>query len=201
MSERLSDLKTSIAGCQLCKADFAQTVSRHSPRPVIWLSSSARILIAGQAPGLRVHKSGQPFTDASGDRLRSWMGVSEHEFYDLSKISIVPMAFCFPGNTPSGGDLPPPKRCAVTWRAEVIAELHNVKLTLLVGGYAQKWHLGVAAAAGVGATVKAWRDHEPRIFALPHPSWRNSSWVKKNPWFETELLPRLRQRVREELND
>lgn len=142
---------------------------------------------------MKVHKSGKPFTDPSGDRLRDWMGVDEETFYDRSRVAIVPMAFCFPGYDAKGSDLPPPKVCAKTWRDPVTDALGDVQLTLLVGGYAQSWHLG---AKGVTATVQAWRDYAPGIFPLPHPSWRNTAWLKKNPWFEAELLPELRGRVK-----
>ncbi len=173
----------------------------HEPRPVAWFSKGARILIAGQAPGMRVYDSGRPFTDPSGDRLRDWMGLSDSEFYDQNSIAIVPMAFCFPGYNEKGADLAPPKICADTWRAPVLEVLPNIQLTLLVGGYAQKYHLGTAAKGGVTQTVMAWRDHAPDVFALPHPSWRNTGWIKKNPWFETELLPALKSRIAKVLSD
>lgn len=129
------------------------------------------------------------------------MGVSEAEFYEQNRIAIVPMAFCFPGYDGKGSDLPPPKRCAAHWRDRVLGALSQVRLTLLVGGYAQKWHLRARASGGVSQTVQYWKDHTPHIFALPHPSWRNSAWLKKNPWFEADLLPVLQSRVREELDD
>ena len=188
-----------IASCQLCSDRFAETETAHSPRPVVWFRPSARILIAGQAPGARVHASGKPFDDPSGDRLREWMGVSAKTFYDQSKVSIVPMAFCFPGYDAKGSDLPPPKICADTWHLRVMASLPNIRLTLLVGGYAHKWHLG--GNTPVTARVQGWRDHAPDLFPLPHPSWRNTGWLKKNPWFEADLLPVLRQRVNEVQND
>jgi len=164
---------------------------------VVWFEAKPKLLIVGQAPGARVQESGQPFTDPSGDRLRDWMGVKEPTFYDQSQIAIVPMAFCFPGYTAAGSDLPPPPICAKTWRAQVMEVLGDVPLTLVVGGYAQKWHLGTKA--GVTDTVQAWRDHAPRVFPLPHPSWRNTAWIKKNPWFEAELLPALQTRIKEVL--
>ncbi|GAA6209607.1 uracil-DNA glycosylase family protein [Cognatishimia sp. WU-CL00825] len=153
-------------------------------------------MIAGQAPGARVHDSGKPFTDPSGDRLRAWMGVGEDVFYDKSRLAIVPMAFCFPGYNAQGSDLPPPPICARSWRARVMAQLRDVRLTLLVGGHAQKWHL---KSGSVTETVMQWRDHAPRVFPLPHPSWRNTGWIKKNPWFEAALLPALRGAVTEAL--
>ena len=193
---QLTALKSNLRACQLCADRFASTPTGHLPRPVVWFSKGARILIAGQAPGMRVHKSGRPFTDPSGDRLRDWMGVDETQFYDKTRIAIVPMAFCFPGYDAKGSDLPPPKICAATWRAPIAEALSDVRLTLLVGGYAQKWHLG---AKGVTATVQDWRSYAPRRFPLPHPSWRNTAWLKKHPWFETELLPDLRRSVQDAL--
>lgn len=190
-------LAQDISDCRLCADRFAATHTGHAPRPVVWFRSGARILVAGQAPGMRVHQSGQPFTDPSGDRLRDWMGVDEATFYDKDRVAILPMAFCFPGYDAKGSDLPPPKICAKTWRAPLLDALGEVSLTLLVGGYAQAWHLGDKAA--VTDRVAAWRDHAPSVFPLPHPSWRNTAWLKRNPWFEDELLPALRARVTEEL--
>ncbi|UZD90105.1 uracil-DNA glycosylase family protein [Cognatishimia activa] len=189
-------LQTEIAGCQLCADRFAKTHTAHQPRPVVWFQPNARILVAGQAPGARVHESGRPFTDPSGDRLREWMGIDETVFYDRSKLAILPMAFCFPGYNDKGADLPPPAICAKTWRGSAMEQLNSVRLTLLIGGYAQKWHIG---AGKVTETVAGWRDHAPSVFPLPHPSWRNTAWLKKHPWFEEELLPVLRQSVREAL--
>ncbi len=192
-------LTQEIKACRLCADRFARTETAHEPRPVVWFRAGARILIAGQAPGARVHESGRPFTDPSGDRLRSWLGLDERGFYDRSVVSIVPMAFCFPGYNARNADLPPPPVCRRTWHHRVMADLGDVPLTVLVGGYAHKYHLGVTMP--VTDTVRNWRDHAPRVFALPHPSWRNTAWLKKNPWFETELLPVLRARVQEVLND
>ncbi|MEL6619362.1 MAG: uracil-DNA glycosylase family protein [Pseudomonadota bacterium] len=191
------DMVDEITACRICADRFAATETGHAPRPVAWFAPGARILIAGQAPGARVHDSGQPFTDPSGDRLRDWMGVNWDTFYDRSRIAIVPMAFCFPGYDARGSDRPPPRICARTWRTRVMDHLGDIKLTLLIGGYAQGWHLGTKA--GVTDTVAAWRDHAPRTFALPHPSWRNTAWLKKNPWFEADVLPVLRARVQEVL--
>ncbi|MEM9524347.1 MAG: uracil-DNA glycosylase family protein [Pseudomonadota bacterium] len=194
-------LKTDIRACRLCADRFARTETGHQPRPVVWFRPSARLLIAGQAPGLRVHRAGKPFFDRSGDRLRDWLGVSPDQFYDRGKIAVVPMAFCFPGYDAKGSDLPPPPICADTWRARVVEGLGGVRLTVLIGGYAQKWHLGQAAAGGVTATVRRWREHLPRALALPHPSWRNTGWLKRNPWFEAEVLPELRARVKDVLSE
>ncbi|MGR3515256.1 MAG: uracil-DNA glycosylase family protein [Paracoccaceae bacterium] len=194
----LASLRDDIKACTLCADRFAATETRHAPRPVTWFDTGARILIAGQAPGLRVHESGKPFTDPSGDRLRDWMGVDEVTFYDTSRIAIVPMGFCFPGYDAKGSDLPPPKLCAATWRQRLMDHLGDMRLTLLIGGYAQSWHLP-GAPKTVTATVAAWRNYLPNALPLPHPSWRNTGWLKKNPWFETELLPVLRTRVSEAL--
>ncbi len=188
-------LSATIRACTLCAARFAATATAHAPRPVAWFRPGARILVAGQAPGMRVHISGRPFTDPSGDRLRDWMGVDEATFYDRDRVAILPMAFCFPGYDARGADLPPPPICAATWRARVLGALGDMRLTLLVGGHAQDWHLGRGPT--VTARVAAWRDHAPGVFPLPHPSWRNTGWLKKNPWFAAELLPALRARVQE----
>jgi len=190
-------LRDDIAACRLCADRFAATHTGHAPRPIVWFKPGARIKIIGQAPGMRVQKSGVPFDDPSGDRLRAWMGLERDAFYDQSRIAIVPMGFCFPGYDAKGADLPPPKICAQTWQAQVHDNLGDMDLTLLVGGYAQKWHLGTRG--GVTDTVATWRDHAPRVFPLPHPSWRNTGWIKKNPWFEAELLPALRTRITEVL--
>lgn len=191
-------LTADIKACTLCADRFAATETGHAPRPVAWFGRSARILIAGQAPGMRVHESGKPFTDPSGDRLRDWMGVDETTFYDTDRIAIVPMAFCFPGYDTKGSDLPPPKICAETWRARILNQLDGIRLTLLIGGYAQTWHL-TNPPKGVTATVAAWRDFLPDALPLPHPSWRNTAWLKNNPWFATDLLPVLKTRVAEAL--
>lgn len=188
-------LAEEIRACRLCTERFAGTHTEHQPRPVAWFAASARILIAGQAPGLRVHESGKPFTDPSGDRLRAWLGLSEAEFYDQDRVAIVPMGFCFPGYNAQKSDLPPPAICAKTWRNQVMQSLPNIDLTLAIGAPAQAFHLG--GKLPVGQRVAAWRDHAPRLFPLPHPSWRNTGWLKRNPWFEAELLPVLQGRVKE----
>ena len=148
---------------------------------------------------MRVHESGKPFNDRSGDRLRDWLGMSAAEFYDRKRVAVVPMAFCFPGYDSRGADLPPPRLCRQTWHDRVMAALDTVELSVIVGGYSQVYHMGVKT--GVTETVQGWRDHAPRLFPLPHPSWRNTGWLKKNPWFEADLLPVLRARVREVLDD
>ncbi|WP_102108287.1 uracil-DNA glycosylase family protein [Oceaniglobus roseus] len=185
-----------LAACTLCADRFAATATAHRPRPVVWFRPGVRILIAGQAPGARVHASGRPFSDPSGDRLRDWTGLDAETFYDRDRVAIVPMGFCFPGYDAKGSDLPPPAICARTWRNAVMDHIGHVPLTLLVGGYAQKWHLGPGTVA---AHVAAWRDHAPAVFPLPHPSWRNTAWLRRHPWFEAELLPALRARVAEEI--
>jgi uracil-DNA glycosylase len=192
-----STLSARISACRLCQQRFAATASRHAPRPVVWFRPGARLLIVGQAPGARVHASGQPFTDRSGDRLRDWTGLDAASFYDLDRVAIVPMAFCFPGYDAKGADLPPPPVCAQTWRDQVMAQLRP-RLTLLVGGHAIRWHLG---GRNMTQTVAAWRDHAPAVFPLPHPSWRNTAWLARNPWFQAELLPRLRHAVRDVMDN
>ncbi|SHL61011.1 Uracil-DNA glycosylase [Roseovarius marisflavi] len=195
----MTPLGDQIRACTLCADRFAATQTGHSPRPVVWFRPSARILIAGQAPGARVHQSGKPFDDPSGERLRDWLGLSEAEFYDQSRVAIVPMGFCFPGYDAKGSDLPPPRICGETWHDRVMQELEKIELTILVGGYAHKYHLGVKS--GVTDTVKGWRDHAPRLFALPHPSWRNTAWLRKKPWFEADVLPELRAEVQRLIHD
>jgi uracil-DNA glycosylase len=198
--EAWAALETGVVRCRLCTDDFARTATAHAPRPVFWVRPGARVLIAGQAPGARVHASGRPFSDRSGDRLRDWLGIGEDIFYDRDRVAILPMAFCFPGYDAKGADLPPPKRCAATWRAPVLAHLPQVEVMFLVGGHAQRWHLGPEVVrGGVTATVQRWRDQAPRIFPLPHPSWRNTGWLKQNPWFAEELLPAARQRLQDVL--
>ncbi len=195
----MNSLEEEIAACRICADRFAATETAHRPRPVVWFRQGTSILIAGQAPGARVHASGRPFTDPSGDRLRDWLGVDEATFYDRSCVSIVPMAFCFPGYDARKADLPPPRVCGQTWHDKVMQTLGEVPLTILVGGHAFKYHL--QAQGSVTDTVRNWRDYAPRVFVLPHPSWRNTAWIKKNPWFVTDLLPVLQARVQEVLND
>lgn len=184
-----------IAACRLCAERFAATRTAHAPRPVLRADPAARILIAGQAPGARVHESGLPFDDPSGDRLRDWLGVGREVFYNPRHFAIVPMAFCFPGYDAKGADLPPPALCAQTWRGQVLAGLPQIRLTLLIGQYAQRWHLP-GPRRGVTETVRNWQDHTPEALPLPHPSWRNTAWLRKNPWFTDDVLPWLRARVR-----
>jgi uracil-DNA glycosylase len=186
-------LSRELGACHLCADRFAATVTAHQPRPVVWFRPSARLLIAGQAPGARVHASGIPFSDPSGDRLRDWLGLDKAAFYDLDRVAIVPMAFCFPGYDAAGADLAPPPICATTWRSRVIASIRDVRLTLLVGGASQRWHLGTRDVTG---TVANWREYLPAgLIPLPHASWRNTGWLARNPWFTAELLPDLRRAV------
>ena len=193
---------TDPGSCRLCAQDFARTATAHEPRPILWARPTARILIAGQAPGLRVHQSGVPFDDRSGDRLRDWLGLDRARFYDRDRVAVVPMAFCFPGYDARGADLPPPRRCADTWRTGVLAQLTDLRVTFVIGQYAQRWHLGAQATrGGVTATVAGWRDHAPRLFPLPHPSWRNNAFLRRNPWFESDLLPAARDAVEAALGD
>ena len=188
----LPALLAEIAACRACAHELP-----HAPRPVAMVSSQTRILICGQAPGRRVHESGRPFTDASGDRLRDWMGVDAATFYGDARIGVAAQAFCFPGTSPKGGDLPPPRRCAQLWRPRLLSLLPRVELTLLVGGHAQAWALGPRGGAGMTANVAAWREHAPSVLPLPHPSWRNTAWLKREPWFAREVVPWLRGRVAE----
>ena len=198
--ETLPQIKSRLAACTICAERFAATATAHRPRPVVWFEGGARVLVASQAPGLRVHEAMTPFWDRSGARLRDWMGVDEATFYDRSRVAIVPMAFCFPGYDAAGSDLPPPPVCAATWRHAILERLPAVRLTLLIGGHAQRWHLGAAARGGVTKLVADWRRHAPDLWPLPHPSWRNTAWLRRNPWFEAETVPALRARIAEELS-
>ncbi|WP_137129952.1 uracil-DNA glycosylase family protein [Rhizobium sp. FY34] len=201
--QRIDLLTEAISGCRICRDAPAQGMAKrlpHEPRPVVVLSSRARVLIAGQAPGLRVHESGLPFNDASGDRLRDWLSVSREEFYDRDRFAIVPMGFCFPGYDDKGSDLPPRMECAPKWRRAVIDAMPQVELVLAIGAYAQAWHMPGLVQKTMTATVENWRagfgvNHGPKVLPLPHPSWRNSGWLKRNPWFAAEVLPVLRQHV------
>jgi uracil-DNA glycosylase len=169
------------------------------PRPMVRAKATARLLIIGQAPGTKVHESGIPWNDPSGDRLRQWMGVDRDQFYDEAKIAIVPMGFCYPGRLPRGGDAPPRLECAPLWHERIMAELSDIKLTLLVGIYAQAYYLDGRRGKTMTETVARWREFLPRFLPTPHPSWRTGIWQKKNPWFDDELVPELRKRVRQAL--
>ena len=188
-NRELDVIVSDVRKCTLCEPDLPL-----GARPVLQVDDQAKILIAGQAPGIRVHKSGIPFTDPSGDRLRQWMGVDKDTFYDATKIAILPMGFCYPG-TGKSGDLPPRPECAKTWRAEILAAMPNIELILVIGIYAQKWHMGDVKQKNLTETVKNWRDYWPERLPLPHPRPGNNIWLKKNPWFEQEVIPHLQARV------
>lgn len=185
-----ANLQANIRGCTICAKDLPL-----GPRPIFQISSTARILIAGQAPGSKVHASGISFEDASGDRLRDWLGLDRETFYDASRVAILPMGFCYPG-TGKSGDLPPRPECAAAWREKILGELTAVKFTLVIGQYSMAWHLGSRAKATLTETVQAWREYQPQLWPMPHPSPRNNIWLKKNPWFAQEVLPELRKQVR-----
>lgn len=188
--ERVDELLGDIRACRICAAHLPL-----GPRPVLQASATSRLLIVSQAPGRKVHETGIPFNDPSGDRLRDWLGVDKATFYDAGRIAIVPMGFCFPG-TGKGGDLPPRPECAPTWHPRLLPLLRQVRLTLVIGQYAQAGLLGVARGTRLTDTVQAWREHLAHgRLPLPHPSPRNRLWLVRNPWFETELLPVLRERV------
>jgi uracil-DNA glycosylase len=201
----LDTLLAQIRACRTCVDHPRRTPLPHAPRPVLRVSSTARILIASQAPGTRVHLSGMPFTDASGDRLRDWLGVDSETFYDVSRIAIAPMGFCFPGQDAKGADLPPRPECVATWHDQLFAVLPSFELVLVIGAPAQNYHLrrlGLERFVKLSLTerVVRWREifearDGPRILPLPHPSWRNTGWLKRNPWFGEELLPVLRGEV------
>ena len=188
----LSSLLADVRACTICKAHLPL-----GPRPVLQLHPKARVLIAGQAPGRKVHDSGVPFDDASGDRLREWLGVTPEVFYDPRQIAILPMGFCYPGSGRSG-DLPPRPECAPAWRKQLLGRLRHLEVTLVLGQYAQAYHVGEASSS-VTELVKSWRTYWPHMVPLPHPSPRNNLWLRRNPWFESELLPPLRKRVSEAL--
>ena len=187
-----SSLLTEVRACTICAAHLPL-----GPRPVLQLHPNAKILIAGQAPGKKVHETGVPFDDASGNRLRDWLGVTRDVFYDPEQIAILPMGFCFPGSGKSG-DLPPRLECAPAWREPLLAHLGHLEMTLVLGKYAQVYHFGKSGTS-LTDLVKSWRDHWPERVPLPHPSPRNNFWLRRNPWFEAELLPVLKNRVSEVL--
>jgi uracil-DNA glycosylase len=191
MADPLDQLLEEIRGCRICAGALPL-----GPRPVLRARRSARLLIVGQAPGTRVHETGIPFNDPSGDRLRRWMDVDRETFYDAARIAIVPMGFCYPGVDSRGGDRPPRPECAPEWHPRIWALLEHIELTLLVGAYAQRRYLATRRRTTLTETVRAWRDYLPDYLPLPHPSWRNTGWLKRNPWFEKEVVPTLRARVR-----
>lgn len=196
MTENLQSYVSRIRACTLCRDDM-----QRAPNPIVRAQESATILIAGQAPGNLVDKTDIPFNDPSGKRLREWMGISDEEFYDETRVAIVPMGFCFPGYDKNGGDIPPMKRCADVWRSGLMEKLPNLQVTLLIGAHAQRWHLGKRAEKNLTDTVRNWRSYtSDHIFTTPHPSWRNTGWLKRNPWFEVEMLPDLRVAVHSALS-
>ena len=200
-AEGFDDLAAAIRACRICRdAPRYGAPLPHDPRPILQGSPGARLLIASQAPGTRAHASGRPFMDPSGVRLRAWLALDEAAFYDAARVAIVPMGACFPGLDAKGGDRPPRRECAEAWRRPLLAALPDLELVLVIGQYAQGWHLGEAFRDGLTGTVRRWREilsqpRRPRILPLPHPSWRNSGWLKRHPWFEAELLPVLRREV------
>jgi uracil-DNA glycosylase len=191
MAGDLERLLSEIRACRICEKHLPL-----GPRPVLRAAVSARLVIIGQAPGTRVHESGVPWDDASGERLRSWLDLDPEHFYDESRVAIVPMGFCYPGVAKNGGDKPPRPECAAAWHGLLLEHLENVDLTLLVGSYAQKYYLGSDMRRTMTETVADWRTYLPSLLPLPHPSWRNTAWLKRNLWFDSELVPELRRRVR-----
>lgn len=190
-----AELLKEIRACRVCAGHLPL-----GPRPVLRADPAARLLIVGQAPGTKVHETGIPWNDASGRRLRDWLGLSEQAFYDETQVAIVPMGLCYPGRDKNGGDNPPRPECAPLWHPRVLPHLAQIRFTLLIGSYAQKRFLG-AVTGGVRGTVERWRDYLPAYLPLPHPSWRTLSWEKKNPWFTEELLPEARRRIAELLTN
>jgi uracil-DNA glycosylase len=196
----LDSLLADIHRCRRCRDNPVGAPLPHEPRPVLRAAASAKVALCGQAPGTRVHRSGVPFDDASGIRLRDWLGIDATTFYDTSRIAIVPMGFCFPGQDSNGSDRPPRRECAPMWRARVFTELPALEMIILIGRYAQAWHLGTDQAATVTETVSDWqrildRPGRPAMLPLPHPSWRNNGWISRHSWFSAELLPALKRRV------
>lgn len=198
-AESLTDWVAQARACRLCAPQFAALPVPHTPRPILLLRPQARILIVGQAPGRKVHETGIPWNDASGDRLRTWLQMDRTQFYEDARIAILPTGLCFPGSDPKKGDLPPPPICAPTWHPPLLAAMPDRQLTLLIGQYAQTYYLESVGHAPrrLTETVQAWRDCLPAFFPLPHPSPRNLAWFKRNSWFETDVLPALRMRVQQ----
>ncbi len=188
-------LLSQVRSCQLCVKNLPL-----EPKPIIQASSSSKILIIGQAPGTKAHRTGIPWNDASGKRLRNWLKIPKNIFYNKSQIAIMPMGFCYPGRTVNGGDLPPKTECAPTWHEKILKLLPKIELTILIGSYAQKYYIETARKTTMTDTVSNWRTLVPRIVATPHPSWRTLAWEEKNPWFRMELLPALQTRIRKILN-
>jgi uracil-DNA glycosylase len=202
--ESLGALLIRVRACRICRDFPSGRTLGHEPRPVLQVSPSATLCLAGQAPGTRVHASGRPYSDPSGDRLRDWLQLDSATFYDAGQVAIIPMGFCFPGHDAHGGDLPPRRECRANWHDALHATLTQLRLILAIGAYSQAYHLGALASGGVTATVGRWREilaatkdrQGPSIVPLPHPSWRNNAWIKRNTWFADELLPVLRAEIR-----
>ena len=192
-ADQYEEIGNEVKGCTICSPHLPL-----GPRPVFQIHPKAKILIAGQAPGSKVHATGIPFDDPSGDRLRDWMGVDKETFYNPEKIAILPMGFCYPG-TGKSGDLPPRKECADKWRETLLALMPNIQLTLVIGQYALDWHLKDQKKKNLTETVKAWKEYWPENLPLPHPSPRNNIWLKKNEWFEIDVLPKLKTTIRKAL--
>ena len=187
--QSLAKLLADVRACDICAKDLPL-----APRPTLAAATQSKILIIGQAPGTRVHATGIPWNDPSGERLRGWLGVEPDDFYDVTKFAIIPMGFCYPGRLPRGGDAPPRRECAPAWHEKLLAALPNIELTVLIGMYAQNYYLQ-ARRRTLTETVTNWREFAPAIIPTPHPSWRTTAWQKKHPWFEAELVPELQRRV------
>jgi uracil-DNA glycosylase len=187
----LEEAVAAVRACRICAKDLPL-----GPRPVLLVRATSRLLIVSQAPGTRVHETGLPFNDRSGDRLRDWLGIDRDTFYNHPNLSIMPVGLCYPGTDAKGGDRPPMKICAPTWQPRIRPLLKQVELTLLVGSYAQAYDLGRRRKASMTETIAAWRDYLPDFLPLPHPSWRNTVWLRRQPWFEREVVPELQRRVR-----
>ena len=192
----LSPILHEISACRMCEAKLP-----HGARPILRASRNARLLIISQAPGSKVHETGIPWNDASGDRLRDWMDLNQSTFYDQRKIAILPIGFCYPGRAANGGDKPPRPECAPLWHGRVLDHLPNLQLTLLVGQYSQKRYLGSGRKSSMTETVRAFPEYGPKFFPLPHPSWRSGIWMKREPWFEKKVIPQLRRAVRRAIED
>jgi uracil-DNA glycosylase len=190
LQDSLDLLLAEVRACRHCARMLG-----YEPRPVLRARATARLLIVGQAPGTKVHETGIPWNDPSGDRLRAWLALDRETFYDESRVAIIPMGLCYPGRAPRGGDLPPRPECASLWLDRLLAHLPRLELTILVGGYAQRHYLADRAKPSLTETVRAWREYLPRYIPVPHPSFRNNRWLRDNPWFESEVVPYLRERV------
>ncbi len=203
--EAFATLARDVRACTLCRDHPTGSPLPHEPNPIFQISPTAKVAICSQAPGTRAHASGKPFYDPSGVRLRQWLNVDEATFYDTTRVAIVPMGLCFPGQDAKGGDLPPRRECAPAWRTRLLSAIGQPDVVCLIGSYAQRWHLGSRCARTLTETVQNWRQFAfanagPRVFVLPHPSWRNNAWIAANPWFEREVLVELRSAVDQALN-